>query len=91
MLESGGNAIDAAVAANAAMGVVAPMMSGIGGDLFAIVYHAKTKQVYGLNASGWAPKALPPSSSSGRTRGPQLGELSAQPSQPLPARARDPR
>ena len=60
MLESGGNAIDAAVAANAAMGLVAPMMSGIGGDLFAIVYDAKTKQVYGLNASGWAPKALTP-------------------------------
>ena len=60
MLESGGNAIDAAVAANAAMGLVAPMMNGIGGDLFAIVYDAKTKQVYGLNASGWAPKALTP-------------------------------
>jgi gamma-glutamyltranspeptidase/glutathione hydrolase len=60
MLESGGNAIDAAVAANAAMGLVAPMMNGIGGDLFAIVYDAKSKQVYGLNASGWAPKALTP-------------------------------
>jgi gamma-glutamyltranspeptidase/glutathione hydrolase len=60
MLESGGNAIDAAVAANAAMGLVAPMMNGIGGDLFAIVYDAKAKQVYGLNASGWAPKALTP-------------------------------
>jgi gamma-glutamyltranspeptidase/glutathione hydrolase len=60
MLESGGNAIDAAVAANAAMGVVAPMMSGIGGDLFAIVYDAKSKKVYGLDASGWAPKALTP-------------------------------
>ena len=60
MLESGGNAIDAAVAANAAMGVVAPMMAGIGGDLFAIVYDAKSKKVYGLDASGWAPKALTP-------------------------------
>jgi gamma-glutamyltranspeptidase / glutathione hydrolase len=60
MLESGGNAIDAAVAANAAMGLVAPMMNGIGGDLFAIVYDAKSKKVYGLNASGWAPKALTP-------------------------------
>jgi gamma-glutamyltranspeptidase / glutathione hydrolase len=60
MLESGGNAIDAAVAANAAMGVVAPMMNGIGGDLFAIVYDAKSKKVYGLDASGWAPKALTP-------------------------------
>jgi gamma-glutamyltranspeptidase / glutathione hydrolase len=60
VLESGGNAIDAAVAANAAMGLVAPMMNGIGGDLFAIVYDAKSKKVYGLNASGWAPKALTP-------------------------------
>ena len=60
MLESGGNAIDAAVAANAAMGLVAPMMDGIGGDLFAIVYDAKSKKIYGLDASGWAPKALTP-------------------------------
>src|SRR5215813_6013383 len=60
MLESGGNAIDAAVAANAAMGLVAPMMSGIGGDLFAIVYDAKSKKVYGLDASGWAPRTLTP-------------------------------
>ncbi len=66
MLEAGGNAIDAAVAANAAMGLVAPMMNGIGGDLFAIVYDAKTKQVYGLNASGWAPKALTPEFLAGR-------------------------
>src|SRR5271169_6139177 len=58
MLEDGGNAIDAAVAANAAMGLVAPMMNGIGGDLFAIVYDAKSKKIYGLNASGWAPKGL---------------------------------
>ena len=60
VLERGGNAIDAAVAANAAMGLVAPMMDGIGGDLFAMVYEAKTNKVYGLNASGWAPKALTP-------------------------------
>src|SRR5262249_47869323 len=60
VLEKGGNAIDAAVAANAAMGLVAPMMDGIGGDLFAIVYDAKTNKVYGLNASGWAPKGLTP-------------------------------
>ena len=58
ILERGGNAIDAAVAANAAMGLVAPMMNGIGGDLFAIVYEAKSGKIYGLNASGWAPKAL---------------------------------
>jgi gamma-glutamyltranspeptidase/glutathione hydrolase len=66
MLESGGSAIDAAVAANAAMGLVAPMMNGIGGDLFAIVYDAKSKTVYGLNASGWAPKALTPDFLAGR-------------------------
>ena len=55
MLESGGNAVDAAVAANAMMGLVAPMSNGIGGDLFAIVYDAKSGKLYGLNASGWAP------------------------------------
>jgi gamma-glutamyltranspeptidase / glutathione hydrolase len=60
VLERGGNAIDAAVAANAAMGLVAPMMNGIGGDLFAIVYDAGANKVHGLNASGWAPKGLTP-------------------------------
>lgn len=58
ILESGGNAVDAAIAANAMMGVVEPMMNGIGGDLFAIVYDAKASKLYGLNASGWAPKGL---------------------------------
>src|SRR4051812_29748306 len=58
ILESGGNAIDAAVAANAMMGLVAPMNDGIGGDLFAIVYEAKTGKLYGLNASGWSPAGL---------------------------------
>jgi gamma-glutamyltranspeptidase / glutathione hydrolase len=58
MLERGGNAVDAAVAANAMMGLVAPMSNGIGGDLFAIVYEAKTGKLYGLNASGWAPAGL---------------------------------
>ena len=58
ILAHGGNAVDAAVAANAAMGVVAPMMNGMGGDLFAIVYDAKTGKLYGLNASGWAPAGL---------------------------------
>jgi gamma-glutamyltranspeptidase / glutathione hydrolase len=58
ILEHGGNAVDAAIATNAMMGVVSPMMNGIGGDLFAIVYDAKAKKLYGLNASGWAPKAL---------------------------------
>jgi gamma-glutamyltranspeptidase/glutathione hydrolase len=58
ILARGGNAVDAAVAANAAMGVIEPMMNGIGGDLFAIVYDAKTGKLYGLNASGWAPAKL---------------------------------
>ena len=58
ILEKGGNAIDAAVAVNAMMGLVAPMNDGIGGDLFAIVYEAKSGKLYGLNASGWAPKGL---------------------------------
>jgi gamma-glutamyltranspeptidase/glutathione hydrolase len=58
ILEHGGNAIDAAVATNAMMGLIAPMNDGVGGDLFAIVYDAKTKKLYGLNSSGWAPKAL---------------------------------
>jgi gamma-glutamyltranspeptidase/glutathione hydrolase len=58
MLERGGSAIDAAIAANAVLGVTEPMMNGIGGDLFAIYYDAKTGKLYGLNASGWAPKGL---------------------------------
>lgn len=58
MLERGGTAADAAVAANAMMGLVAPMSNGIGGDLFAIVYDAKAGKLYGLNASGWSPAGL---------------------------------
>ena len=58
ILEHGGNAVDAAIATNAMMGVVEPMMNGIGGDLFAIVYDAKANKLYGLNASGWAPRGL---------------------------------
>jgi gamma-glutamyltranspeptidase/glutathione hydrolase len=58
VLKSGGNAIDAAIAANAALGLMEPTGCGIGGDLFAIVWDAKTQQVYGLNASGRSPQAL---------------------------------
>ncbi len=57
ILERGGNAVDAAIAAHAVMTVVAPVWNGIGGDLFAIVYDAKSGKYYGLNASGWAPAA----------------------------------
>ena len=60
ILEHGGNAVDAAIATNAMMGVVSPMTNGIGGDLFVIVYDAKANKLYGLNASGWAPKGLTP-------------------------------
>ena len=58
ILRAGGNAIDAAIAANAVMGVVQPYVNGMGGDLFALVYEAKTGKLYGLNSSGWTPKAL---------------------------------
>ena len=58
ILAQGGNAVDAAVATNAAMGLMAPTSNGIGGDLFAIVYDATSGKLYGLNASGWSPKAL---------------------------------
>ena len=58
MLEAGGNAVDAAIAANAVLGLTQPYVNGMGGDLFAIYYEAKTGKVYGLNSSGWTPKAL---------------------------------
>lgn len=54
ILAAGGNAIDAAIAANAVLAITEPMMNGIGGDLFAIVYEARTGKVHALNASGWA-------------------------------------
>jgi gamma-glutamyltranspeptidase/glutathione hydrolase len=55
VLKSGGNAVDAAVATNAALGLMEPTMCGIGGDLYAIVWDAKTQKLYGLNASGRSP------------------------------------
>ena len=58
ILKNGGNAIDAAIAANAALGLMEPTGCGIGGDLFAIVWDGKTKKLYGLNASGRSPKKL---------------------------------
>jgi len=58
VMKNGGNAIDAAIAANALLGLVEPTGNGIGGDLFAIVWDAKTKKLYGLNASGRSPKSL---------------------------------
>lgn len=58
ILKKGGSAIDAAIAADAMLGLVEPTGSGIGGDLFAIVWDAKTQKLYGLNASGRSPKSL---------------------------------
>lgn len=58
ILEAGGNAIDAAIAANAVIALTEPSGDGIGGDLFALVYEASTGKLHGLNAAGWAPKAL---------------------------------
>ena len=58
ILKQGGSAVDAAIAANAALGLMEPTGSGIGGDLFAIVWDAKTQQLYGLNASGRSPEKL---------------------------------
>ena len=58
ILKKGGTAVDAAIAANAALGLMEPTGNGIGGDLFAIVWDAKTRKLYGLNASGRSPKSL---------------------------------
>ncbi|MBK7685634.1 MAG: gamma-glutamyltransferase [Rhodocyclaceae bacterium] len=57
-MKRGGNAIDAAIAANAALGLMEPVGSGMGGDLFAIVWDAKTQKLYGLNGSGRSPRSL---------------------------------
>ncbi len=58
ILARGGSAADAAIAANAVLGVVEPMMCGIGGDVFVLYWEAKTGKLYGLNGSGWAPRRL---------------------------------
>ena len=58
VMKDGGNAIDAAIAANALLGLVEPTGNGIGGDIFAIVWDAKTRRLYGLNGSGRSPKSL---------------------------------
>ena len=56
ILKKGGSAVDAAIAANAMIGLMQPVLNGIGGDLFAIVYDPKTHKLYGYNGSGWSPK-----------------------------------
>src|SRR5580692_11823398 len=58
ILAKGGTAIDAAIAANAVLGVTDPMSNGMGGDLFLIYWDAKAGKLYGLNSSGWAPRKL---------------------------------
>lgn len=77
ILKKGGSAVDAAIAANAALGLMEPQMCGIGGDLFAIVWDAKTQKLYGLNASGRSPKSLTREYlvEKGMTRMPYLGPL----------------
>src|SRR5947209_3275620 len=78
ILEAGGNAIDAAIAANAVLGVVEPMSDGIGGDLFAIVWEARTGKLFGLNASGRSPyrASLDEMRARGLTELPSAGPLS---------------
>ena len=58
VLKRGGTAVDAAIAANAALGLMEPVSNGVGGDLFAIVWDAKTKRLYGYNGSGRSPQSL---------------------------------
>jgi gamma-glutamyltranspeptidase/glutathione hydrolase len=77
VMKAGGTAVDAAIAADAALGLMEPTGSGIGGDLFAIVWNAKTKKLYGLNASGRSPQSLTFEyfKSQGLTQIPQRGPL----------------
>jgi gamma-glutamyltranspeptidase / glutathione hydrolase len=75
MLERGGSAADAVIAANATLGLVEPMSNGMGGDLFAIVYDARSRKLYGLNSSGWASSGMTPAlfAARGHQQMPQQG------------------
>ncbi len=77
ILRKGGNAVDAAIAVNAMLGLTEPMSCGIGGDLFAIVWDAKSRRLYGLNASGRSPYAID------RELFKKLGKRSIPPDSPL--------
>jgi gamma-glutamyltranspeptidase/glutathione hydrolase len=73
VLADGGNAVDAALATAAVVGVVEPMMNGLGGDMWAIVWAEDEQRVYGLNASGRCPEGLTAGSFAGRSTMPQAG------------------
>jgi gamma-glutamyltranspeptidase/glutathione hydrolase len=77
ILEAGGTAVDAAIAVDAALGLMEPIGCGVGGDLFAIVWDAKTQRLYGLNGSGRAGSALKLEDlrQRGLTKMPELGGL----------------
>src|SRR5262249_60217422 len=76
--EAGGKGVDGGIAGKAVLGGVEPMSNGLGGDLLAIIYEAKTGKLHGLNASGWAPANLTAElvRSKGYARMPQTGALS---------------
>ena len=65
ILKAGGNAVDAAIAANAALGLMEPTGNGIGGDLYAIIYDPKTGKLHGINGSGRSPKGQAPNMNPG--------------------------
>lgn len=79
ILQQGGNAVDAAIATNAALGVVYPHMTGLGGDAFWLIYDAKSQQLHGLNGSGRAAQAATPDyyQKQGLSEIPQRGPLAA--------------
>ena len=91
ILRNGGNAIDAAVAAAAVLDVTSQNDTGIGGDLFAIIWSAKDKKLYALNSGGWAPAGWTPDFFTNRlkaTRVPGNGVNAATVPAPSPATTR---
>src|SRR5258708_18882198 len=84
VLKKGGTAVDAAIAANAALGLMEPVSCGVGGDLFAIVWDPKTKHLYGYNGSGRPPQGRAPARMRGQGRGPSFCPRHPFPSGPVP-------